>query len=109
MMGGAPIFIRTNGGLDDMPSLNKVILESQNIAGAFFEMKPVNDDEAFASNSMSGMLAYTVPSLPEIFSTPKKSYNYYDFNDVTLPSANAHPLPAPNLVNFEVTVQNSDE
>jgi hypothetical protein len=42
MFGGAPIFVRTDGGLDHMPSMNNVILESQNIPGAFFPMKPVN-------------------------------------------------------------------
>ena len=45
------------------------------------------DDDAFASNTMNGMLAYTVPSVIDVFSTSKMTYNYYDFNDVTLPSA----------------------
>jgi len=34
MFGGAPIFIRSNGGFDQMPVQNNVVLESQNIAGA---------------------------------------------------------------------------
>jgi len=86
-----------------MPSMNNVILESQNIPGAFFPMKPVNDDDAFASSTVGGLLAYTVPSLSEIFSNEKNTYGYYDFNDITLPSANTH-TSGPNLVNFEVSI-----
>lgn len=36
MMGGAEIFIRSNGGFDDMPPQNSIVLESQNIADAKF-------------------------------------------------------------------------
>jgi hypothetical protein len=48
MFGGAPIFVRTDGGLDHMPQMNNVMLESQNIPGAKFAMKPVSgkSDEA---------------------------------------------------------------
>jgi hypothetical protein len=41
MFGGTPIFIRSNGGLDDMPAQNNVIMESQNIPGALFPAKMV--------------------------------------------------------------------
>lgn len=71
-MGGAPIFIRADGGLDDMPAQNTVILESNEIPGAMFSLKPVTDDDAFASNTMNGLLAYTVPSALEVFSNSKK-------------------------------------
>lgn len=63
------------------------------------------DDEAFASNAIGGMLAYTVPSVMDIFSTGTKKYTYYDFNDSTLPSANPHPAPAPFGLVFELSVK----
>lgn len=94
-----------------MPSMNSVVLESKNIQNALFAMNPITDDDAFASNAMGGLLGYTVPSLIDIFSNEKMTYNYYDFNDETLPSANPHSATS-NLVSysvFEVTVQNSDE
>ena len=53
---------------------------------------------------MSGLLGYTVPSAIDVFSNSKKSYTYYDFNDVTLPSANGRPSPGINLLNFEVSI-----
>lgn len=65
------------------------------------------DDEAFNSNTMSGLLAYTVPSAIDIFSNTKKTYTYYDFNDLTLPSANGRAT-GQNLLNFEVSVQNGE-
>ena len=42
MMGGAEIFIRSNGGFDDMPPQNSIVLESQNIAGGKFAGHRVN-------------------------------------------------------------------
>jgi len=39
------------------------------------------------------MLAYTVPSVFEIFSNPKKQFTYYDFDGVTLPTATGHSYP----------------
>jgi len=68
------------------------------------------DDEAFASNTMAGILAYTVPSVSEIFSTPAKPRDYYSFDGQTLPFAGAPPAGVgPNLINFEVRVQNGNE
>lgn len=40
--GGAPIFIRLDGGLDDMPSANLLSLESQNIPNAHFPIRSAN-------------------------------------------------------------------
>jgi hypothetical protein len=57
---------------------------------------------------MNGMLAWTVPSAMEIFSSSKKTFTYYDFNDVTLPAAANRPTGG-NLLNFEVSVQNPEE
>jgi len=106
MMGGAEIFIRSNGGFDDMPPQNSIILESQNIADAKFAGHVINDDEAFASNAIGGMLAYTVPSVLDVFSsTGTKKYTYYDFDDSTLPSANPHAAPAPYGLVFELSVK----
>ena len=55
------------------------------------------------------MLAYSVPSVIDIFSTATKKYTYYDFNDSTLPSANPHPAPAPYGLVFDVSVKVGDE
>jgi len=52
------------------------LLESQNIPNAKFVGPRINDDEAFASNAIGGMLAYTIPSAMSIFSTDKKKYTY---------------------------------
>jgi hypothetical protein len=57
---------------------------------------------------LNGLLAYTVPSAIDVFSNSKKTYNYYDFNDVTLPSPNGR-VGGPNLLNFDVSVQNGEE
>jgi hypothetical protein len=52
---------------------------------------------------MSGLLAWTVPSLMEVFSSGKKTYNYYDFNGSTLPAAvPATTTGVANWLNFEV-------
>jgi gamma-glutamyltranspeptidase len=66
------------------------------------------DDEAFASNTMNGILAWTVPSAMEIFSSAKRTYTYYDFNDASLPAA-VSKSSGISLVNFEISVVNSDE
>jgi hypothetical protein len=47
MFGGTPIFIRANGGLDDIVPQNNVLLESQQIAGAVFTMKPISSKFSF--------------------------------------------------------------
>ena len=62
------------------------------------------DDEAFASNAIGGMLAYTIPSAMSIFSTDKKKYTYYDFDDIILPAANPRVAPGVNSLAFEVSV-----
>lgn len=67
------------------------------------------DDEAFASNAIGGMLAYTIPSALELFSNSKKMYNYYDFNDVTLPAASPRSAPAVTMLAFEVSVKVGEE
>jgi len=45
------------------------------------------DDDAFASNTIGGILSWTLPSAMDIYSSPQKKYTYYDFDNVKLPSA----------------------
>ena len=59
---------------------------------------------------MAGILAYTVPSAAEIFSTPLLTRDYYSFDGRQAPFAGVDPSGlGPNLINFEVTVQNGQE
>jgi len=93
LYGGAPIYISANGGLEMNPQQNLVQLTSANFLPAeptFFPPQ-VSDDDGFASSTTAGLLGYTVPAVWEIFKTPKKSFTYYDFNNVVLPGAWSKP------------------
>ena len=54
------------------------------------------DDDDYASKTIAGILAWTLPSAMDIFSSPQKKVDYYDFDNFNFPSAS-------NL-EFEVSV-----
>jgi hypothetical protein len=47
VMGGAPVFIRSNGGFDEMVSMNSVVLESKAVPNAKFLMPPISGNPFF--------------------------------------------------------------
>jgi hypothetical protein len=47
VMGGAPVFIRSNGGFEEMVSMNSVILESKAVPNAKFTMPPIKGNLYF--------------------------------------------------------------
>ena len=69
------------------------------------------DDDAFSSSAAAGILAYTLPSAMDIFSTPSKQYDYFDFND----RPGGLPKPADNniyrndYIEFQIQVVGEDK
>ena len=47
VMGGAPIFIRSNGGFEERPFMNSVVLESKAVPNAKFFMPTVKGNLNF--------------------------------------------------------------
>jgi hypothetical protein len=50
-----------------------------------------------------------VPAAWEIFKTPKKSFTYYDFNNVVLPGAWSKPSGQTSFLTFDVSVNDASE
>lgn len=50
---------------------------------------------------MNGLLAYTMPSAMDLFSSPAKPFTYFDFNGVN--------VPVKNFFTFDLTITNSQE
>jgi len=75
MAGGAQIFIH-GFEMAQSPSANLIKLISTNIETLDLELAgtPLSDDDVFSSSSGAGRLAYTVPSVMELFNQP---YDYF--------------------------------
>lgn len=56
----------------------------------------------------NGLLAWTVPPAADIFSTPRRTYTYDDFNDYTLPAAVTRTSGV-SVLSFELTLKTSTQ
>jgi hypothetical protein len=117
LMGGVPLIMKVNGGIDMNAAANTIGVLSKNIPQAQFILPRMSgkcvdvnlillDDDAFNSNPPAGKLAWTIPPAAEIFSTPTKKYSYFDFNNLPggLPGAYPSPNGGIDYLTFDITI-----
>ena len=75
MMGGAKFMIRADGGLNDQAGSNYIQYKSEQIEGMPDMHSALSHDDEFYSNPSEGKLAFTTPSVMELFNAEISDFN----------------------------------